>query len=301
MLDSGGEPIAVAAPADAVLAAARWLADGAVLAIKGIGGYHLACAAANADAVGELRRRKRRENRPFALMARDTRAVEALIELGDAERALLASSARPIVLAPRRPGAGVAGAVAPGVRELGVMLPYAPLHHLLLADLAGLGVDALVLTSGNVTDEPIAFRDADARRRLESIADGFLVHDRPIETRTDDSVVRAVAVGAERRPLMLRRSRGYVPASVDLPFAAPRPVLACGAQQKATFCLARGRRAWVSHHIGDLEHYPALLAYRQGIEHFQRLFALQPELVALRPPSRLRVDGAMRSSSTRLS
>jgi hydrogenase maturation protein HypF len=160
------------------------------------------------------------------------------------------------------------------------MLPYAPLHHLLLGDLAELGVEALVLTSGNVSDEPIAFRDDDARARLAGIADGSLVHDRPIETRTDDSLVRAVAVGDGRQPLLLRRSRGYVPASIDLPFAAPRPLLACGAQLKATFCLARARRAWVSHHIGDLEHYPALLAYRQGIEHFERLFALRPALVA---------------------
>ena len=280
LLDGAGEPIAVAPGADAVRAAARRLADGAVLAVKGIGGYHLACDAANESAVTELRARKRREDRPFALMARDEVAVEALVELGGAERTLLASSARPIVLAPRRIGAQVAAAVAPGVPELGVMLPYAPLHHILLADLAELGVEALVLTSGNVSDEPIAFRDGDARQRLERIADGFLVHDRPIETRTDDSLVRAVAVGAGRRPLMLRRSRGYVPASVDLPLAAPRPLLACGAQLKATFCLARARRAWVSHHIGDLEHYPALLAYRQGVEHFERLFALRPELVA---------------------
>jgi hydrogenase maturation protein HypF len=137
-----------------------------------------------------------------------------------------------------------------------------------------------VLTSGNVSDEPIAFRDGDARRRLAGIADGSLVHDRPIETRTDDSLVRAVAVGDGRQPLLLRRSRGYVPQSIELPFDAPRPLLACGAQLKATFCLARARRAWMSHHIGDLEHYPALLAYRQGIEHFERLFALRPALIA---------------------
>jgi hydrogenase maturation protein HypF len=164
--------------------------------------------------------------------------------------------------------------------ELGLMLPYAPLHHLLLDDLAELGAGAIVLTSGNVSDEPIAFRDRDARQRLAGIADATLIHDRPIETRTDDSLVRAVSVRGDRRPSMLRRSRGYVPASIDLPFAAPRPLLACGGQLKATFCLARGRRAWVSHHIGDLQHYPALLAYRQGIEHFERLFALRPELIA---------------------
>jgi hydrogenase maturation protein HypF len=280
LLDGDGAEVAPGDEDDALAAAARRLAGGAVLAVKGIGGYHLACDAGDEDAVRTLRARKRREDRPFALMARDEEAAGLLVALGDAELELLASSARPIVLAPRRAGARVAPGVAPGVRELGVMLPYAPLHHVLLADLAELGVDALVLTSGNVSDEPIAFRDDDARERLAGIADGWLVHDRPIETRTDDSLARAVAVGGRRRPLLLRRSRGYVPGSIDLPFAAPRPLLACGAQQKATFCLARGRRAWVGHHIGDLEHYPALAAYRGGIEHFERLFALGPEIVA---------------------
>ena len=265
---------------DAVRQAAERLAAGELLAIKGIGGYHLACDAADERAVRDLRDRKRREDRPFALMVRDEAAAEALVELPGAERALLVSSARPIVLARRKPGARVADAVAPGMPELGVMLPYAPLHHVLLADLAELGVEALVLTSGNVSDEPIAFVDGDARERLESIADAFLVHDRPIETRTDDSVTRAVTIGGSRRALTLRRSRGYVPSSIALPVAAPRPILACGGQLKATFCLARARRAWVSHHIGDLEHYAALLAYRQGIEHFERLFALRPALVA---------------------
>ncbi|MDX6597216.1 MAG: hydrogenase maturation protein HypF [Gaiellales bacterium] len=280
LLDRDGEPLHLPDSGDAIRAAAHLLAGGAVLAIKGIGGYHLACAAADEHAVRELRARKRREDRPFALMARDLAAAGALAELGQAELALLATSARPIVLAPRRRGAQVADAVAPGMPELGLMLPYAPLHHLLLDDLAELGAGAIVLTSGNVSDEPIAFRDRDARQRLAGIADATLIHDRPIETRTDDSLVRAVSVRGDRRPSMLRRSRGYVPASIDLPFAAPRPLLACGGQLKATFCLARGRRAWVSHHIGDLQHYPALLAYRQGIEHFERLFALRPELIA---------------------
>jgi hydrogenase maturation protein HypF len=280
LLGADGEELGLDGAPDAVAAAARRLAGGAVLAVKGIGGYHLACDAGDEDAVRALRARKRREDRPFALIARDEAAAGLLVELGEAERELLASSARPIVLAPRLAGARVAPGVAPGVRELGVMLPYAPLHHVLLGDLAELGVDALVLTSGNVSDEPIAFRDRDARERLAGIADCSLVHDRPIETRTDDSLARAVALGGRRRPLLLRRSRGYVPGSIDLPFPAPRPLLACGAQQKATFCIARGRRAWVSHHIGDLEHYPALVAHRHGIEHFERLFALAPELVA---------------------
>ena len=225
---------------DAVRAAARWLADGAVLAVKGIGGYHLACDAANESAVAELRARKRREDRPFALMARDETAVEALVELGEAERALLASSARPIVLAPRRSGAQVAAAVAPGVaraRRDAALRTAPPRAH---------GRSRRARRRGARAHERQRVRRADRvpRRRCPAaargIADGFLVHDRPIETRTDDSLVRAVAVGAGRRPLMLRRSRGYVPASVDLPVAAARPVLACGAQLKATFCLARG-------------------------------------------------------------
>ena len=156
------------------------------------------------------------------------------------------------------------------------MLPYSPLHHLLLAD-AGV---ALVMTSGNVSDEPIAYRDDEALERLGSIADRFLVHDRPIETRTDDSVQRSVSVAGRRRALMLRRSRGYVPDSVELPIAAAAPVLACGAELKSTFCVAKGSRAWVGHHIGDLSNYETLVAFREGISHFERLFAVEPRVVA---------------------
>ena len=148
------------------------------------------------------------------------------------------------------------------------MLPYSPLHQLLLADFSG----PLVMTSGNLSDDPIAFEDADALERLAPIADVFLVHDRAIHARTDDSVVRA-------RGAMLRRSRGYVPAALALPIAPARPLLACGAEQKNTFCVAKGRRAWVSHHIGDLEHYSAFESFKDGIEHFQRLFAVAPVLV----------------------
>ena len=164
------------------------------------------------------------------------------------------------------------------------MLPYSPLHHLLLAD-AGV---PLVMTSGNVSDEPIAYRDHDARARLSGIADLLLVHDRPIETRTDDSVVRAVAVGdphanhdrrPSSRPMFLRRSRGYVPASIPLPDAAARPILACGAELKSTFCVARSRRAWVSHHIGDLQNYETLRSFTDGIRHFERLFSVKPEII----------------------
>ncbi len=265
---------------DAVEAAARLIATGAIVAVKGLGGYHLACDAANEVAVGALRRRKHREDRPFALMVGDLAAARKLVELAAGEDDLLRSGARPIVLARRRPGAVVAPAVAPGMLELGVMLPYTPLHHLLLGDLAGLGGGALVLTSGNVADEPIAYGDADALSRLDGIADAFLVHDRPIHVRTDDSVVRAARINGRWRRVTLRRSRGYVPRSLDLPVPARQPLLACGAEQKSTFCVAKGPRAWVGHHIGDLEHYASLAAFRDGVEHFERLFAVEPHLVA---------------------
>jgi hydrogenase maturation protein HypF len=261
--------------ADAAIAAAvDALRGGAVVAIKGIGGYHLACRADDEAAVGVLRARKHREDKPFALMVGSLGEAERLVGLADAERELLSSPQRPIVLAPRRRDAAVAHSVAPCAVELGVMLPYSPLHHVLLADF---GAGALVMTSGNVSDEPIAYRDEDAVQRLGAIADVLLVHDRPIETRTDDSVARVVA---GRRPLFVRRSRGYVPAALTLPGGTPRPVLGCGAELKNTFCLARGSRAWVGHHIGDLENYETLESFTEGIAHFERLFAVAPEVVA---------------------
>jgi hydrogenase maturation protein HypF len=262
----GGEAV------DAVAGAAALLRDGAIVAVKGLGGYHLACRADHEEAVAALRSRKHREDRPFALMARDLAGARELVELAPAHEELLTSAARPIVLAARRAGARVAGAVAPGLGELGVMLPYSPLHHLLLAD-AGC---ALVMTSGNVSDEPIAFRDEDALERLAPIADAFLVHDRPIHTRTDDSVAR-VAGG---RPLILRRSRGLVPEALALPVACARPLLACGAELKSTFCLAKGARAWLGHHIGDLRNAETLASFTEGIAHFEALFAVAPEVVA---------------------
>jgi hydrogenase maturation protein HypF len=267
----GGRPAADPGARDAIEAAGRALRDGAIVAVKGIGGYHLACLASDEDVVAELRARKHREDRPFALMAPDVESAGELVVLGAAERALLLGRERPIVLAVRRPGAPVAASVAPAAPELGVMLPYSPLHHLLLADLG----EALVLTSGNVSDEPIAYEDEDARARLAEIADLFLLHDRPIETRTDDSVVRVAAGG----PLFLRRSRGYVPASLPLPEGGRAHLLACGAELKNTFAVAKDRRAWVGHHVGDLKNYETLRSFTTGIDHFERLFAVEPELV----------------------
>ena len=260
--------------ADPIAFAAAQLAEGMIVAIKGLGGYHLAAAAADSLAVSALRSRKHREDKPFALMVADVESARGFVALGPVEEALLCSPRRPIVLSRRLPGAPVTDAVAPGAPELGLMLPYTPLHHLLLADFGG---PALVMTSGNVSDEPIAFRDEDALERLQGIADLFLLHDREIETRTDDSVVRVVCAD---RPLLLRRSRGYVPAHVALPVAASEPLLACGAEQKSTFCVAKGSRAWVSHHIGDLEHVATLQAFTDGVAHFERLFAVSPALVA---------------------
>ena len=248
------------------------LLAGRVVAVKGLGGFHLACRADDEDAVGALRARKHREDKPFALMVPSVEAARELVDLGGEEERLLRGRERPIVLAPRRDGAAVAVAVAPHARELGVMLPYTPLHHLLLAGAA----TPLVMTSGNVSDEPIAYEDAEALERLGGIADLFLLHDRPIHMRTDDSVVRA----AGGRPLMLRRSRGHVPSSLALPEPAARPVLACGAELKSTFCLAKGSRAWVSHHIGDLANLETLRSFTEGVEHFERLFDVRPELVA---------------------
>ena len=270
LVTARGRVLDVRDPLQAVVQA---LEDGLVVAVKGIGGYHLACRADEDQAVAALRSRKRREDRPFALMAPDLDAARELVELTPAEEELLAGRERPIVIARRRPGAQVAAAVAPRSPDLGVMLPYTPLHHLLLRD-AG---RPLVMTSGNVSDEPIAYEDDDAVARLGRIADVVLTHDRPIETRTDDSVLRSVA--GRGAPLMLRRSRGYVPAALTLPLEAP-PLLACGAELKNTFCLARGRRAWVGHHIGDLRNWETLRSFREGVAHFERLFSVEPAVVA---------------------
>jgi hydrogenase maturation protein HypF len=282
LTDAAGLPLDLAGACDPVQAAAVRLAAGEIVALKGLGGFHLACDAGNPEAVAALRARKHREDKPFALMLADPAAARRFVSLPGEEERLLACSQRPIVLAERRAHAPVAAAVAPRAPELGVMLPYTPLHHLLLADFvaASGGSMALVMTSGNVSDEPIAYRDQDARERLAAISSVFLIHDREIETRVDDSVMRVVAAGGGRRPLTLRRSRGYVPAPLTLPIGARLALLACGAEQKSTFCLANGARAWVSHHIGDLEHYSTLRAFQDGIAHFERLFSITPAVVA---------------------
>ncbi len=261
-----------ARPDDPISRTAQMLRGRAIVAIKGLGGYHLACDPFDEKAVRMLRGRKVRQDKPFALMARDLSQVREICRVSPEEEALLTSPARPIVLLERRENAGVAEEVAPRQKTLGVMLAYTPLHHLLLRD-AGI---PLVMTSGNNSDEPIAYRDEEALDQLCDIADYFLIHDREIHMRCDDTVVRT----AGGRPYPIRRSRGYAPAPLRLAESVASHTLSCGGELKNTFCLARGRHAFMSHHIGDVENYETLRSFREGVEHYCRLFDVSPELVA---------------------
>jgi hydrogenase maturation protein HypF len=260
------------------------LAQGYIVAVKGLGGFHLACDATSEHSVQTLRERKGRVDKPFALMAYDTAAVETFCYVSNAERALLESRERPIVLLRRRPDSPIVESVAPSNNFLGMMLPYTPLHYLLLAGSIPL---ALVMTSGNYSEEPIATDNADALERLSNLADYFLLHNRAIETRTDDSVVRVTPTlpspargGAEGVGVYpIRRSRGYAPYPVKLPFTTC-PTLAVGAELKNTFCVTRDQYAFISQHIGDLENHPTLQSFVVQIEHFKRLFRIEPEILA---------------------
>ncbi len=258
--------------ADPIGAAAAAIRRGRIVAVKGLGGFHLACDAGNEAAVRALRARKRRDEKPFAVMVADVAAAEAIADIDAAERALLASVERPIVLATRRAGPGVAPGVAPANPLVGVMLPYAPLHHLLIEAAGG----PVVMTSGNVSDEPLAYRNAEAVERLAGIADLFLLHDRDIDTRCDDSVARVIA-GA---PVVLRRSRGYVPRGIPAPGCFAQPVLACGALLKNTFCLGADGTAFLGPHIGDLENLETFEAYQHAIARMERFVGVRPAVVA---------------------
>ncbi len=261
--------------ADPMAFAIGELRRGAIVAIKSLGGYHLACDAENEDAVAALRTRKEREQKPFAVMVGSIVVAEALCELGSGERALLESPVSPIVLLrrrrePRTDAPRMAFAVAPDSSlGLGLMLPYTPLHHLIFRE--G-GFRALVMTSGNRSDEPIAYLDHEVTNQLHGIADFFLTHNRPIETRCDDSIVRLVGTGM----IPLRRSRGFAPSPFRLSASVDRPTLAVGGDLKSTFALASGDRAVLSHHLGDLEHYEAYRAFEATVEHYERLYGIAP-------------------------
>jgi hydrogenase maturation protein HypF len=261
----------------------RLLAGGQIVAVKGIGGFHLACDATNSTAVEELRRRKLRVDKPFAVMAPHLAAAEEFCYISDDERALLESRERPIVLLRKKANLPIADAVAPNNHVLGVMLPYTPLHYLIVEPEPGFP-HALVMTSGNLAEEPIATENEQAREQLANLADAFCMHDRSIRTRCDDSVVRAAPFVAVRREeevgiLPLRRSRGYAPYPVHLPFDAP-PILATGAELKNVFCITRDRYAFMSHHIGDLENYETVGSFEDGVAHMEHLFRIEPQTIA---------------------
>jgi len=280
----------------AIQAARTRLKAGRILAIKGLGGYHLACDATNQQAVAELRQRKKRSDKPFALMAFDLAAVERHCYVSAEERSLLTSRQRPIVLLERRAESLIAQEAAPGQTTLGFMLAYTPLHLLLLEPADGFP-DALVMTSGNISEEPIAYQDVEARERLMPLADAYLMHNRDIHMRVDDSVTRIIL----KRPYLLRRARGYAPDPIPLPRELPK-VLATGAELKNTFCLTRERYAFLSHHIGDLENYETLRSFEEGVEHYERLFRIKPEIIAtdLHPDYLATRYGVQRATAERL-
>ena len=269
LLTSKGEEIAFRD--EAVVQAAELLKNGAIIAVKGIGGYHLAVDACNHAAVGRLRERKKRDEKPFAVMAADIETARELVFISDMEERLLISAEAPITIAAKRPDSPLSPLIAPGNGWLGLMLPYAPLHHLLMRD----SFQALVMTSGNISDEPVAFEDREALQRLAGIADYFLTHDRQIHIRSDDSVMRVF----QERPLFYRRARGYAPRAVTLPFTVPS-LLATGAELKSTVCLAEGNRAFLSQHIGDLKNQSTLDSFAHTITHLSGILAIRPELAA---------------------
>jgi len=255
---------------DALSAAAGLLRAGGILAVKGLGGYHLACDATDEGAVARLRRRKARDEKPFAVMVDSIETARSYCHVSDEEAVQLTSRSRPIVLLERSGRSHLAHEMAPGVSTYGLFLPYTPLHHLLLLDCCR----PLVMTSGNLSDEPIAYRDDDALTRLAPLADAFLTHDRPIHICADDSVIRVLRGGA----YPLRRARGYAPLPVHFS-GSKNQILAVGGHLKSTFCITRGGQAFLSPHIGDLENLDTLRSLQQGVKHLRRLFGLSPTLV----------------------
>ena len=276
LIDARARPIS----GDPYVAAARILAEGRVIAIKGIGGFHLAARADDECAVALLRRMKHRDAKPFALMAPTLAVVESLVRLSPACRELLLSASRPIVLAPRRPGAAVAPSVAPGNHRLGVMLPYTPIHHLLLDAIGQVGVcvrTALVMTSANRSDEPLAINDADVMARLGDSCDAYLTHDRAILRAADDSVFVDMPNDV---PLPLRRSRGFVPRAITLPVASDEPGICLGGEMKNVIAVVRRGEAILSQHLGDLKHPLAFERFTRAINDLCELAGVEPRWIA---------------------
>jgi hydrogenase maturation protein HypF len=272
---NGARPAGAALEGEPIEGARRLLAEGAIVAVKGLGGFHLACDATNAGSVATLRERKQRVDKPFAVMSLDVNTIRRYCQVSEGEAQLLESPARPIVLLRREPGSPIAAEVAPGNNYLGVMLPYTPLHYLLLGDGASPAPLALVMTSGNMIEEPIAVGNEEALERLSPLADYFLLHNRDIHVRCDDSVTRLF----RGREAMIRRSRGYAPFPVRLNLEL-KEILACGGELKNTFCLTKGTYAFLSQHIGDMENYETFASFQASIEHFQNLFRVNPQAVA---------------------
>lgn len=267
LADNEGNDLGIEEP---ISEAARLLNQGAIVAVKGLGGFHLAVDASQDEAVKRLRWRKGREEKPLALMSSSLERIEQYALIGEQERRLLTSSQRPIVIVPKRPGNMIAPQVAPRNRYFGVMLPYTPLHHLLLTH----PFLALVMTSGNISEEPIAIDNSEAVQRLGNIADYFLLHNRDILLRSDDSVLRI----AGDRPRQIRRSRGYVPVPIFLRKPVPE-VLALGGELKNTVCLTKENRAFVGQHIGDLENLETLEFLEQTVRHLRRILEVSPRLL----------------------
>lgn len=263
--------------AEIIRKARQLLREGKIVAVKGLGGFLLACDAENEEAVRSLRTRKRRSDKPFALMSRDIKSVESFCEISAEDHASLVSPRRPVVILQRSADSPIANAVAPGNKTIGVMLPYTPLHYLLFSDSPDQPSEfrALVMTSGNISEEPIVTSNEEAWERLRGVADYFVFHNRDIYMRADDSVARTF----EGRERVLRRSRGYVPYPVDLGIDL-RELLACGAELKNTFCLTKGRYAFLSQHIGDLENLETLEFFEETLANLKKLFRVEPRAVA---------------------
>jgi len=277
-LEFSGSPEGIYEHNEAIVAARQYLKEGKIIAIKGLGGFHLACDATNSAAVHELRKRKLRVDKPFALMCPNIHAIRQYCDLTQLEEATISRRERPIVVVPQTQNTTISELVAPGQTTLGVMLPYTPLHALLLEPDTGFP-DALVMTSGNLSEEPLAYSNQEARERLSSLADMFLLHNRDIYIRCDDTVARVIQDEDQPRVSILRRSRGFAPNPIRLEWKMP-PILATGAEIKNTFCLTKDHYAFLSHHIGDMENFETLAAFEHGVEHYQTLFRTSPEYLA---------------------